>query len=225
MAPTSNAPSYILRYFDIIGNGESIRLLLTAANVEWTEEHPEWPQEKPNQPFGRLPVLVEKSTDGSPDFVICESGNIERYLARTYGLLAANLRKSALQEQLRDQITDVNTAFVGFFRAISEEDKKARLEAFWELLDKFIAVYSKHIQDNGNTGYLFGNSLSFADITTYVLFKNVFIEFAKFKTDIADYAKPKLTPEIVKLISTVEAEPSISKIVFKSGNLSAAIKA
>ncbi|PIA18620.1 hypothetical protein COEREDRAFT_31536, partial [Coemansia reversa NRRL 1564] len=157
-------PSYTLRYFDAIDNGESIRLLLTAANVEWKEEHPEWPREKPNQPFGRLPVLVEKSTDGSPDFIICESGNIERYIARTYGLLPADLKEAALQEQLRDQITDVITAFADFLRAISEEDKKARLEAFGEILDKFIAVYSKLIQENGNTGHLFGSSLSFADI-------------------------------------------------------------
>ncbi|PIA18621.1 hypothetical protein COEREDRAFT_79648 [Coemansia reversa NRRL 1564] len=225
MASTNNRPSYILRYFDMIGNGESTRLMLTAANVEWTEERPEWPQEKANQPFGRLPVLIEKSTDGSPDFVICESGNIERYLGRTLGFIPADLRKAALQEQVRDQTFDVITSFAGFVRSTSEEDKKARLDAFWEILDKYIAVYSKHIQDNGNTGYLFGNSLSFADITTYVLFKNVLIGFAKFKEDIADYAKPKLTPEIIKLISTVEAEPSISKIVFKSGDLSAAVKA
>ncbi|KAJ2526334.1 hypothetical protein GGH20_003560, partial [Coemansia sp. RSA 1937] len=59
---------YILRYFDSTGLAESSRILLTAAGVEWTEEHPEWPQEKPNQPHGRMPVLIEKTTDDSPDF-------------------------------------------------------------------------------------------------------------------------------------------------------------
>ncbi|PIA18618.1 hypothetical protein COEREDRAFT_79646 [Coemansia reversa NRRL 1564] len=225
MASSTNTPSYILRYIDLIVLGESTRLLLTAANVEWTEEHPEWPKEKPNQPFCRLPVLVEKSTDGGPDFVICESGNIERYLARTYGLLPADLKEAALQEQVRDQITDVINTFVSFIEAISEEDKKARLEAFGELLDKFIAVYSVHIRNNGNTGHLFGNSLSFADIVTYVLFKNVVFGLVKFKADIADYTKPKFTPEIIKLISTVETDPKLTKFVLKSGNLSAAVRA
>ncbi|KAJ2626662.1 hypothetical protein H4R22_004730, partial [Coemansia sp. RSA 1290] len=56
----SDSPRYTLRYFDRIGVAEGSRILLTAAGVEWKEEHPEWPQEKPNQPFGRMPVLVEK---------------------------------------------------------------------------------------------------------------------------------------------------------------------
>ncbi|KAJ2083068.1 hypothetical protein H4R24_001107 [Coemansia sp. RSA 988] len=222
---TTNTPSYTLRYFEAIGLGESIRLLLTAANVEWTEEHPEWPQEKPNQPFGRLPVLIEKSADGSPDFVICESGNIERYLARTYGFLPTDLKKAALQEQVRDIMSDVGTAFAGYIRAISEEDKKARFEAFGEILDKYIAIQTKTIQSNGNTGRLFGDNLSYADIVTYSLFKNMGIGFVKFKADILDIVKPKLTPEIIKLISTVETDPKLAKIVLKSGNLSALISA
>ncbi|KAJ2797396.1 hypothetical protein H4R20_005197 [Coemansia guatemalensis] len=222
---TNNTPSYTLRYFDAIGLGESIRLLLTAANVEWTEEHPEWPQEKPNQPHGRLPVLIEKSTDGSPDFVICESGNIERYLARTYGFLPTDLKKAALQEQVRDLMADVASAFVGFLQAISEEDKKARLSSFDEILEKYIAVQTKNIKDNGNTGRLFGDNLSYADIATYSFFKNLAIGFVKFKADITEHVKPKLTPEIIKLISTVETDPKLAKIVLKSGNLSAVVSA
>ncbi|KAJ2331957.1 hypothetical protein GGH91_006287, partial [Coemansia sp. RSA 2671] len=94
--------SFTLRYFNTAGLAETIRLLLTAANVDWTEEHPEWPAEKSNQPFGRLPVLIQKSDDGEADFVISESVTIERYLARTYGFLPADPRKAALQEQIRD---------------------------------------------------------------------------------------------------------------------------
>ncbi|KAJ2801353.1 hypothetical protein H4R20_003708 [Coemansia guatemalensis] len=221
----ANAPSYTLRYFKVIGRGEPIRLLLTAANVEWTEEHPKWPQEKSNQPFGTLPVLIEKRTDGSPDFVICESGSIERYLARIYGFLPADLKQAALQEQVRDQVTDVVTAFVGYMEAASEEDKKAKLESFDELLDRFMTVQTKHIQSNGNTGRLFGDSLSYADILTYVFYKIMGIEFAKYKPEIMDYLKPKLTPEIIKFIFTVEAEPKLAKNVLKSGNLSAVVSA
>ncbi|KAJ2609183.1 hypothetical protein H4S08_004154 [Coemansia sp. RSA 1365] len=225
MTSATNTPSYTLRYFEAIGLGEPIRLLLTAANVEWTEEHPEWPQEKANQPFGRLPVLIEKSTDGSPDFVICESGNICRYLARTYGLLPADLKKAALQEQLRDQMMDVVVAFSTYARSISEEDKKARKDSFEELFEMFIALLTKHIQANGNTGHLFGDSLSYADISIYTFFKNMVIGFVRFLAEIADYTKPKLTPEILKFISTVESDPKLAKIVLKSGDLSAAISA
>ncbi|KAJ2794282.1 hypothetical protein H4R20_006279 [Coemansia guatemalensis] len=225
MSADSDKPSYVLRYFDAIGYGESIRLLLTAANVEWTEERPEWPREKPNQPFGRLPVLIEKSTDGSPEFLICESGSVERYLARTYGFLPTDLKKAALQEQIRDQLIDAIVAFTGFVRDIHDEDKNAKLKTFEEMLDKIIAIQTKNLKSNGNTGRLFGDSLSYADIATYVFFKNVAIGFVKFKADIADYLKPKLTPEIIKLISTVETDPKLAKNVLKSGNLVAAISA
>ncbi|KAJ2797395.1 hypothetical protein H4R20_005196, partial [Coemansia guatemalensis] len=89
----------------------------------------------------------------------------------------------------------------------------------------YIAVLTKNIQNNGNTGRLFGDSLSYADIATYSYFKNLAIYFAKFKTDIVEHIKPKLTPEIIKLISTVEDDPKLSKTVLKSGNLSSIISA
>ncbi|KAJ2343183.1 hypothetical protein GGF43_005760 [Coemansia sp. RSA 2618] len=71
-----------------------------------------------------MPVLIEKSTDGSPDFIICESGNIERYLARTFGFLPANLKQVALQEQIHDLIADVVGLFTGYVYCKNEEDKE-----------------------------------------------------------------------------------------------------
>ncbi|KAJ2354187.1 hypothetical protein GGF43_003309, partial [Coemansia sp. RSA 2618] len=183
---SSGNASYTLRYFDIIGLAESSRILLTAAGVEWTEEHPEWPQEKPNQPHGRLPVLIEKSTDGSPDFVICESSNIERYLARKYGFLPADLKQAALQEQVRDLMSDVKTLFFGSVRCRSEEDKTEFFAKFEDLLETLIKVQSKLLKDNGNTGRHFGDSLSYADIISYGFYMNLMVHLARFKADVAD---------------------------------------
>ncbi|KAJ2666454.1 hypothetical protein IW148_000942 [Coemansia sp. RSA 1199] len=223
MSP-SNA-SYTLRYFDAIGLAESSRILLTAAGVEWTEEHPEWPQEKPNQPHGRMPVLVEKSTDGSPDFVICESSNVERYIARTYGFLPADLKQAALQEQLRDLISDVISLFFTQIQCKGEEDKAEFQTKFDGLLETLINVQTKLLKDNGNTGRLFGDKLSYADIITYGLYINLLVGFVKFNADIADNVKSKLTPEIVKLISTVETDPLVEKHKSRGGSLVAAISA
>ncbi|KAJ1854862.1 hypothetical protein GGH12_001507 [Coemansia sp. RSA 1822] len=216
---------YILRYFDSTGLAESSRILLTAAGVEWTDEHPEWPQEKPNQPHGRMPVLVEKSTDGSPDFVICESSNIERYLARTYGFLPADLKQAALQEQVRDLISDVNGLFTGYVYCQNANDKAMLIAKFESLLDTLIETQTILLKNNGNTGRLFGNSLSYADIVSYGFYINMMINAAQFKPDIANLIKPKLTPELVKLISTAEFDPLTVKHKSKDGSLTAAISA
>ncbi|KAJ2848163.1 hypothetical protein IWW36_003465, partial [Coemansia brasiliensis] len=216
---SSSNVTYTLRYFPAIGLAESTRLLLTAAKVEWTEEHPEWPQAKPDQPHGRMPVLVEKSADGSPDFVICESGNIERYIARKYGLLPADLQQAAHQEQLRDLGADVGTFLSVFAYSEVEETKKKAYEKFETLLKTVIEVQTKQLKKNGSNGHLFGDSLSYADITTYGLYKNLLIGFARFKPDIADSIRPMLSPEVIKLISTVETHPLVEKHTSKVDSL------
>ncbi|PIA18623.1 hypothetical protein COEREDRAFT_6331 [Coemansia reversa NRRL 1564] len=225
MASTTKSPSYILRYFDIPGRGEMSRLLLTAANVEWVDEHPEWPQEKSNQPFDRLPVFIVKSEDGGPDCVICESGNIERYISRAHGLLPADLKKSAIQEQLRDQLAEVVDTFFIYYNAISEEDKKARLKEFEEILIKIIAVKTKIIKENGVPGRLFGDSLSYADMAACAFYRSLILGYGTFRKDLIDIVKPKLTPEIIKLISTVETDPALSKYFSKAKSLSAELSA
>ncbi|KAJ2783710.1 hypothetical protein H4R18_001548 [Coemansia javaensis] len=197
---------YTLRYFDIIGLAETSRLLLTAAGVEWTNEVPEWPQEKPNQPFGRLPVLVEKSADGSPDFVLSESQTIERYIARTYGLVPADPKEAAVQEQLRDQIADVVLGFFAFAFLKGEEDKKEKRARFDAILQKLIEVQTKALQKNGNNGYLFGDRVSYADAAALAAYKNLIIGSARYDAALAGIVKAQLTPEIAKHLKTVEAD-------------------
>ncbi|KAJ1734834.1 hypothetical protein LPJ61_000863 [Coemansia biformis] len=219
-----SASSYTLRYFGVSGLGEASRLLLTAANVEWTEEHPEWPAEKPNQPFGRLPVLVEKSADGSPDFVISESGTIERYIARRYGFLPADLKQAAVQEQLRDRLADVSIAF--YAQAFASPDKKEeKQETFEKLLVKFVEVQTATLKQNGNNGYLFGDGFSYADAVSYGYFKNLLIGAVKFQADIADYVKARLSPEIIKHLTTVEASPAVTAHTSKDSSVTEVVQA
>ncbi|KAJ2453066.1 hypothetical protein EV183_002495 [Coemansia sp. RSA 2336] len=222
---SSSNVTYTLRYFPAIGLAESTRLLLTAAKVEWTEEHPEWPQAKPEQPHGRLPVLIEKSSDGSPDFVVCESGNIERYIARKYNLMPADLQQAARQEQLRDLGADVGVSLAVFAYSEVEETKVKAYEKFETLMKTVIEVQTKQLKENGNNGHLFGDSLSYADITAYGMYKNLIIGFARFKSDIADCIRPMLTPELLKLISTVEAHPLVEKHTAKADSLVSVVSA
>ncbi|KAJ1908738.1 hypothetical protein GGI09_005536 [Coemansia sp. S100] len=218
MTADNATPSYVLRYFDLIGLAETSRMLLTAAKVEWTEEHPEWPQEKPNQPFGHLPVLVEKNgaEDGS-DFILSESGSIERYLARTFKFVPTDLKEIARQEQLRDQQFDVSAAFFNQLAMVDEAKKEKRGE-FDVLLDKIVEIHTTLLRKNGDCGYLFGEELSYADMSAYALYKQLIMYAVEFDADIAPFVKDKITPEILNLIRTVESDPLLWEHIEKKGS-------
>ncbi|KAJ2754730.1 hypothetical protein GGH94_003718 [Coemansia aciculifera] len=219
MTADSTTPSYVLRYFDLIGLAETSRMLLTAAKVEWTEEHPEWPQEKPNQPFGHLPVLVEKNgaEDGS-DFILSESGSIERYLARTFKFVPTDLKQVARQEQLRDQQLDVIVAFFSQLRMV-DEAKKERRGDFDEMLDKITEIHTTLLRKNGDCGHLFGEELSYADMSAYAFYKLFIMYAVEFDADVGSLVKDKITPEILNLIRTVESDPLLEEHVAKKGSL------
>ncbi|KAJ2242080.1 hypothetical protein GGI13_007088 [Coemansia sp. RSA 455] len=217
MTTDSTTPSYVLRYFDLIGLAETSRMLLTAAKVEWTEEHPEWPQEKPNQPFGHLPVLVEKSgaEDGS-DFILSESGSIERYLARTFKFVPTDLKEIARQEQLRDQQLDIILAFFIQLRMVDEAKKERRGE-FDVMLDKIAEIHTTLLRKNGDCGHLFGEELSYADMSAYAFYKLFVMYAVEFDADIGSLVKDKVTPQILNLIRTVESDPLLEEHVTKKG--------
>ncbi|KAJ2031663.1 hypothetical protein GGI01_003589 [Coemansia sp. RSA 376] len=218
MTTDNTTPSYVLRYFDLIGLAETSRMLLTAAKVEWTEEHPEWPQEKPNQPFGHLPVLVEKNgADDGSDFILSESGSIERYLARTFKFVPTDLKEIARQEQLRDQQLDIILAFFIQLRMVDEAKKERRGE-FDVLLDKIVEIHTTILRNNGDCGHLFGKELSYADMSAYAFYKLFVMYAVEFDADIRSFVKDKITPEILNLIRTVESDPLLEEHVVKKGS-------
>ncbi|KAJ2686141.1 hypothetical protein IWW39_003833 [Coemansia spiralis] len=216
--------SFTLRYFNAAGIAETTRLLLTAANVEWADEHPEWPAEKSNQPFGRLPVLIQKSAANETDLVISESVTIERYLARTYGFLPADPRKAALQEQIRDRLTDISIAF-DVQRLASDDKKEESVDKLKDLLKRQIEASSKALRDNGNNGHFFGSELTYVDIATYAFFKRMIISVRDAQESISDLVKASLTPELRKLIAVVEANPRLAAQVDKAEKLVSVLSA
>ncbi|KAJ2863270.1 hypothetical protein GGH94_003713 [Coemansia aciculifera] len=195
---------YVLRYFDIQGLCETLRLLLTASGVDWTEEHPEWPKEKTNQPMGHLPVLVVSNTDGKPELVLSETLVIERYIAREYGLLPADNLAAARQEQLRDQLHDVGSTHIEYMHSTGERSA--------ELVTKFeqdatclVSMHVAALRHNGNNGHYFGDALSYVDLAAYAFFKffsNAGPRSLKSKIGLLDYTR---IPEVSKLMAAVEA--------------------
>ncbi|KAJ1654657.1 hypothetical protein GGF44_003728 [Coemansia sp. RSA 1694] len=204
--------TYTFRYFNTIGFGETSRLLLSAAKVEWVEEHPEWPQEKSKQPFGQLPVLVEHGADGGPDLVLSESGTIERYLALTYGFLPADPSQAALQEQLRDRQMDILLLFRKYM-SVEDGAKEGVYATFEELIGKLVGIQTELLRKNGNTGRSFGTALSYADIATYTFMKLFLIQFVQYSEVVPKLFKAKITPELAKLAVTVETDPLLAAYV------------
>ncbi|KAJ1935150.1 hypothetical protein EC988_008574 [Linderina pennispora] len=207
---TQDSLSYTFRYFDLQGISETIRLLLTVKGVEWTEEHPEWPVAKADQPLGRLPVLLEKNSDGEVVFELTESMVIERYLAHKYGLLPTELQASARQEQLRDQFVDLQKAALDYH--FSDGDFKDNLKKeFGKLAGYLIKFHSKVLQANGNNGHYVGDSISYVDIALYAFLKFI-RSLSKVKNDgFSSYFEPEKVPEFAKVVAAVEAEPALER--------------
>ncbi|KAJ2543497.1 hypothetical protein GGF49_001996 [Coemansia sp. RSA 1853] len=169
-----------------------------------------------------MPVLIEKDVYGEADFVVCESGSIERYLARKYGFIPADLKQAALQEQLRDLMVDVNHALAGRLSSRCKEDRMESEKKFEDLLALVIKEQSKLITSNGNNGLLFGDCLSYADIVSYGFYKNLLQSVVVLLPDVADIVRTMLTPEVVNLISVVESDPKVVKHTSKGNSLAVA---
>ncbi|KAJ2746932.1 hypothetical protein GGI20_000919 [Coemansia sp. BCRC 34301] len=203
MAPSSQR-RFVLRYFDIQGLCEALRLLLTASGADWTEEHPEWPREKPNQPLGHLPVLVVSGADGKEELVLSETLVIERYVAREYGLLPVDNPTAARHEQLRDQLHDVWTTHMEFMHSTGERSAEL-VNKFEQDATRLVSAHVAALARNGNTGHYFGNTLSYVDLAAYAFFK--FFSKAgprslEAKVGLLDYTR---IPEVSKLMAAVEA--------------------
>ncbi|KAJ2008092.1 hypothetical protein GGI04_001271 [Coemansia thaxteri] len=201
---------YTLRYFNIQGLAETIRLLLTAAQVDWKEEHPEWPLEKPKQPLGHLPVLVETSTGSDKEqLVLSETLVIERYIARKYGLVPGDILAAALHEQLRDQLHDVWSTHMEYMHSTGERSAELVVK-FEQDARRLAKVHVAALQRNGNIGHVFGNTLSYVDLSMYAFYKfffNAGPRSLKEKTEILDYTR---IPEVSKLMSVVEAAEELT---------------
>ncbi|KAJ1735896.1 hypothetical protein LPJ72_001660 [Coemansia sp. Benny D160-2] len=195
--------TYTLRYFNVVGIIETIRLLLLASKANWSEVHPEWPREKYDQPFGRMPVLIEKSADGSPDFVLTESRTIERYLARKYGFMPTDLKEAARQEQLRDLQADVGI-LSNEVRLGAGNEAKERLQF---LIDRLIDFHTKVLKENGDTGYFLGDKLSYVDMALYGFLSLIFSHPPPSIPTYVQDIKKSITPEIKKVIGNVESHP------------------
>jgi len=110
---TGKDKHYELRYFNLRGRGEPLRLMFHYLKVNFVDtgiEFKDWPTEKAKQPLGQLPVLIE--AQGSlPPIQIPQSMTIARHLARTFNLYGSTEQEHTTADMVSDTVTDMALAF------------------------------------------------------------------------------------------------------------------
>ncbi|PWA00952.1 hypothetical protein BB558_002999 [Smittium angustum] len=193
--------TYTIKYFPSPGRAFVTRVMLNLAGATWKNEFPEWPQEKPNMPYERMPVLVEKRADGS-EFVLTESNVIERYIAQKYGFLPGDLVEAATLEQYVSHMLDSRDAIRQIvFSTDNEENRRKATETTKFFIKKHEPVLAK-----SSSGFHHGDKVSYPDI--FLLYIYNFSEMSS----IAGTFNETDCPNIMKLIKILKENPLISSV-------------
>ncbi|XP_070570612.1 glutathione S-transferase A3-like [Ptychodera flava] len=151
-----------LTYFNGRGYGESIRIILAAAGLKFTEtlvtkkEQLDKLRADGELFFMQLPML---KIDG---MTLVQTKAIIRYIAKKYGLDGKTpedkIRVDILNEGARDFVMDF--LWIGF---VSDEDKNME-KIKTQILPRYRPIYEKILTES-KSGYLVGDDLSLADLT------------------------------------------------------------
>ena len=196
------ATTYKLSYFNFKGMGELPRYVLAQAGVAFENNRvtkEQWPQLKPNTPYGRMPVLEENGRQLGGGRVIA------RYLAEKpeFGLAGSNAFENAEIASIADVMDDLQKIIVRTHFEQDAEKKEAMKKEFAEKdAPKYFGIFQNLVRHNG--GYLWGGKLTWVD-----LYYGVIMEF------IYEPMKElfKAYPELIALKERVETLPNIAKYV------------
>jgi len=151
----------VLHYFNGRGKAESIRLMLAAAGVQFTEaafitEPGQMEKLRKNGDllFQQVPLL---EWDGKK---LVQTAAILRHIARKCGLYGKNE-----DEMLQiDILTEGTRDFLGYFLGFSFADDEQLLQGIRKMgLPRYMPVYEKVVSES-KSGYLVGDALSMADV-------------------------------------------------------------
>jgi glutathione S-transferase len=197
---TCTMSSHELMYFDGAGRAESIRILLYAAGVPFTDTRfkgAEWPTIKPTTPLGSVPVL---KIDGIQH---CQSVALMRYAAK----LAGFYPEDPLEALAVDEIVDSINELMGLAPRSKdpEEFKKLRSEFQETTMKKFSDFIESIIQRNGGK-LVVGKSVTMADIAVSQTVKSI-------ESGSWDHIDSKFFASYPGMIAATEAVGGNEKIV------------
>ncbi|KAJ2849400.1 hypothetical protein IWW36_002646 [Coemansia brasiliensis] len=206
--------SYVLRYFPLRARAEPIRFLLLASGESFSEETPNWPADKDQQPLGQLPVLIEKDADGS-EFVLTESQAIEKYLAEKLNLLVkTGLKDTARENQLRAQLNDVINLLFNYIYG-SESAREETHEQFKKQAELLVKYHEKVLAENGSNGHYFGNKTTYVDICLYTFLAVIRQPNDASIPNCTDFFTESKAPGINKVFQAVQNDPIAAAYIAK----------
>ncbi|KAK6738896.1 hypothetical protein RB195_020785 [Necator americanus] len=161
---SSRATKYKLTYFDARGTAEIARQLFVLAAEPYEDirvDKADWMKLKPEMPFEQLPVLDVDGKRLAQSYAIC------RFLARRFGYTGKTPFEEALVDSVTDQIKDYmfeirpfQVIVMGFVAGDLEALKK---DLFLPARKKLFN-YMKKFLNESSSGYLVGDSLTWADL-------------------------------------------------------------
>ncbi|KAI6214313.1 hypothetical protein M3Y94_00252700 [Aphelenchoides besseyi] len=155
---------YKLKYFDLRARAECARMIFHYANVPFEDiriERGNWPAEKPNTPYGQIPVL--EFDDGRQ---MAQSFAINRYLAAKFGLAGKDEEEKAHLDEVLELFREMSDQFTQYFRVLlgfGQGDKdQLRREQFLPAIEKYLPFLEKKLNESGS-GFFAKSGPSYVD--------------------------------------------------------------
>ncbi|KAF9160580.1 hypothetical protein DFQ26_005386 [Actinomortierella ambigua] len=203
----SPSTKYQLHYFGHHGVAMTIRALLCLGGADWApkiEIFEGWAAVKhSSSPFGTLPILNVFKESGEV-LEIPESLAIERYLAKTFGMVG-----STEAEQIQvDVALSLHTSLSVFWihrvlRAAAEVTPKGHVELKASKLPTWIANCEKVLMKNGSNGHFVGDKFTYADVYASTLMDTILAA-----EGVEDVLNEKTAPNLFAVKRKVDSHPT-----------------
>ncbi|KAI6187345.1 hypothetical protein M3Y98_00233200 [Aphelenchoides besseyi] len=167
--------AYKLKYFDLRGRAEPLRskamnyvnccrLIFHYANVPFEDvriQREDWPAEKPNTPYGQIPVLEINGRPLAQTFALC------RYLGAKFGLAGKDDEERANLDEIMELYREMTDQFSQYFRVMlgfSQGDKdQLRRDQFLPAIEKYMPFLEKKLNESGS-GFFAKSGPSYVDL-------------------------------------------------------------
>ncbi|KAK8792927.1 hypothetical protein WA158_005091 [Blastocystis sp. Blastoise] len=166
-------PAITLKYFNIKGRGDAIRLALELSGAEYTDERfgfDKWPAIKAagiadgSIPFGQLPQLT---FDG---FNLVQSLTILRFIGHKFNLEGSDEHSIYFGQMIMDSFEDF---IISFFKAAFSPNKEEDLKKFYETsFVSFMTAFEK-LFDTYEGKYWLGDKATVVDCLAYSILDQI----------------------------------------------------